>query len=110
MLATALTQSLATRRVWRPKSLAKARPSRHATTSAIYASVHRSRTSADALRKLPSSSLATAATEAMLEFLEIAACGRTARNSTLTEVLVSHQTLSTPENGYREQYPSGTPQ
>ena len=37
-------------------------------------------------------------------------CGRTARNSTLTEVLVSHQTLSTPKTGYRERYPSGTPQ
>ena len=37
-------------------------------------------------------------------------CGRTAWNSTLTEVLVSHQTLSTPKTGYNERYPSGTPQ
>ena len=37
-------------------------------------------------------------------------CGRTARNNPLMEVLVSHQTLSTPKIGYNEQYPSGTPQ
>ena len=37
-------------------------------------------------------------------------CGRTAQNSPLTEVLVSHQTLSTPKTGYNERYPSGTPQ
>ena len=37
-------------------------------------------------------------------------CGRTVQNSMLTEVLVSHQILSTPKIGYREQYPSGTPQ
>ena len=37
-------------------------------------------------------------------------CGRTTQNSPLTEVLVSHQTLSTPKTGYRERCPSGTPQ
>ena len=37
-------------------------------------------------------------------------CGRTTWNSTLTEVLVSDQTLSTPKTGYRERYLSGTPQ
>ena len=36
-------------------------------------------------------------------------CGRTARNSTLMEVLVSHQTLSTLKACYSERYPSGTP-
>ena len=37
-------------------------------------------------------------------------CGRTTQNNTLTEVLVFHQTLSTPKAGYSERYPSGTPQ
>jgi hypothetical protein len=73
MLATALTQSLATQRVWRPKSLAKVRPSRHATTSAVFGSAQPSRTNAEAPRKLPSSSLAMVAAEVLLEFLEIAA-------------------------------------
>ena len=40
----------------------------------------------------------------------ITLCGRTVWNSMLTEVLVSYQTLSTPKTGYRERYPSGTPQ
>lgn len=44
----------------------------HATTSAVSALVQPSRISDDSPRKLPSSSLATEATEAMLEFLEIA--------------------------------------
>ena len=37
-------------------------------------------------------------------------CGRTVRNSTLTEVLVFHQTLSTPKASYSERCPLGTPQ
>ena len=37
-------------------------------------------------------------------------CGRTAQNNTLTEVLVIHQTLSTPKASYSGRYPSGTPQ
>ena len=37
-------------------------------------------------------------------------CGRTVRNSTLTEVLVFHQTLSTPKASYSGRCPSGTPQ
>ena len=37
-------------------------------------------------------------------------CGRTVRNNTLTEVLVFHQTLSTPKASYSGRYPSGTPQ
>ena len=36
-------------------------------------------------------------------------CGRTAQNSTLTEVLVFHQTLSTLKANYSGRYPSGTP-
>ena len=36
--------------------------------------------------------------------------GRTTQNSTLMEVLVFHQTLSTPKAGYSGRYPSGTPQ
>ena len=36
--------------------------------------------------------------------------GRTARNSTLTEVLFFHQTLSTPKASYSGWVPSGTPQ
>ena len=36
-------------------------------------------------------------------------CGRTARNSTLTEALVFQQALSTPKAGYSGRYPSGTP-
>ena len=39
----------------------------------------------------------------------VLSCGRTARNNTLREVLVFHQTLSTPKAGYRGRYPSGTP-
>ena len=38
-----------------------------------------------------------------------ALCGRTARNSVLTEALVFHQTLSTPKASYNERCPSGTP-
>ena len=37
-------------------------------------------------------------------------CGRTARNGTLTEMLVFHQTLSTPKASHSGRYPSGTPQ
>ena len=37
-------------------------------------------------------------------------CGRTVRNSTLTEALIFHQTLSTPKASYNRRYPSGTPQ
>ena len=37
-------------------------------------------------------------------------CGRTARNSILTEALVFHQTLSTLKASYNERCPSGTPQ
>ena len=37
-------------------------------------------------------------------------CGRTARNSVLTEALVFHQTLSTPKASYSGRYPLGTPQ
>ena len=36
-------------------------------------------------------------------------CGKTARNSILTEALVFHQTLSTPKASYSERCPSGTP-
>ena len=36
-------------------------------------------------------------------------CGRIARNSTLMEALVFHQTLSTPEASYSERCPSGRP-
>ena len=36
--------------------------------------------------------------------------GRTAQNSTLTEVLVFHQTLSIPKASYSGRYPLGTPQ
>ena len=53
-LAIALIQSLATRRVCRPKSRANAMPSRQATTSATSASTQPSNTSAEAPRKLPS--------------------------------------------------------
>ena len=44
-----------------------------------------------------------------VEDVSIATCGRTVRNNTLTEVLVFHQTLSTPKASYRGRYPSGTP-
>ena len=37
-------------------------------------------------------------------------CGRTARNSILTEALVFHQTLSTPKASYSGRAPSATPQ
>ena len=37
-------------------------------------------------------------------------CGRTARNNALMEVLVFHQTLSTPKASYSRRFPSGTPQ
>ena len=40
----------------------------------------------------------------------ISVYGRTVRNNTLTEVLVFHQTLSTPKASYSGRYPSGTPQ
>ena len=40
----------------------------------------------------------------------IGLCGRTTRNSTLTEALVFYQTLSTPKASYSGRYPSGTPQ
>ena len=43
-------------------------------------------------------------------FLNGDLCGRTAWNSTLTEALVFHQTLSTPKASYNERYLSGTPQ
>ena len=36
--------------------------------------------------------------------------GRTARNNSLTETLVFHQTLSTPEISHGGRVPSGTPQ
>ena len=36
-------------------------------------------------------------------------CGRTARNSILTEALFFHQILSTPKASYHGRYPSGTP-
>ena len=37
-------------------------------------------------------------------------CGRTARNNTLMEVLVFHQTLNTLKVSYNGRYPSGTSQ
>ena len=37
-------------------------------------------------------------------------CGRTTRNNTLTEVLIFHQTLSTPKASYNGRIPSDTPQ
>ena len=37
-------------------------------------------------------------------------CGRTARNNTPSEVLVFHQTLSTPKASYIGRIPSSTPQ
>ena len=37
-------------------------------------------------------------------------CGRTAQNNALTEVLIFHQTLSTPKASYSGRYPLGTPQ
>ena len=42
--------------------------------------------------------------------LPLPPCGRTAQNSTLTEALVFHQTLSTPKASYSGRCPSGTPQ
>ena len=36
--------------------------------------------------------------------------GRTAQSNMLMEVLVYHQTLSTPKASYSGRYPSGTPQ
>ena len=53
--------------------MTKARPSWHATTTAVFGSAQPYRTNADTPRKLPSSSLDTAAPEALLEFLEITA-------------------------------------
>ena len=43
-------------------------------------------------------------------FLARGSYGRTARNNTLTKVLVFHQTLSTPKASYSGRYSSGTPQ
>ena len=40
----------------------------------------------------------------------LVSCGRIVRNNTLTEVLVFHQTLSTPKASYSGRYPSDTPQ
>ena len=41
---------------------------------------------------------------------QVSRCGRTVRNNTLTEVLVFHQTLSTPKASYIGRVPSSTPQ
>jgi len=73
MLRIALAQSLATRIFWSRRSLASAKPSLHAIASRVSGSKIPEKVTADAPRKRPVLSRATAATAAKLEFLEVAA-------------------------------------
>ena len=73
MLRIALMQSLATMILWSRRSLASAKPSLHAIASKVSGSDIPENVTVEAPRKRPVLSHATAATEAELEFLEVAA-------------------------------------
>lgn len=73
MLRIALIQSLATRIHWSRRSLASAKPSLHAIASEVSGSDIPEKVTVEAPRKRPVLSRATTATEAELEFLEVAA-------------------------------------
>ena len=73
MLRTTLAQSLASLAAYKPRSLARATPSRQAIASTTSASVFPSTTSAEAPKKLPPTSRVTVADAECLKFLETAA-------------------------------------